>query len=89
MGRERLKRMDKVVLEGRWVWSPKEGWLHYMVNDHYVYGVRSSTKFGVVDGPSAYWAYHMADTLAQQLDPLGRITIKHPTELPVFSEVVE
>lgn len=78
--------MDKIVLEGRWIWDDEDDSWYYLVNDHYICRFCDIVTVSADDRNAVY---SMADTLVQQLDPLGRITIKHPAELPVFSEVAE
>lgn len=94
--------MDKIVLEGRWIMSG--GDYRYYVGDEEIGIVYySDSNLWVVYHPimigqigssptfkvCADRLYEVSDRLVGKLDPLGRITIKHPAELPVFSEVEE
>jgi hypothetical protein len=93
--------MDKIVLEGRWVIVkyPSTVEYSYFVNDAEVFVFNDIlTKVLSFKGELRHhddieaaesYAYEFADTYVMQMDPLGRITIKHPAELPVFSEVAE
>ncbi len=80
--------MDKLVLEGRWEWDTETSVWDYYVGDRWVYFIDPESTSKLLEHEVA-GVQKSADNLVNQLDPLGRITIKHPTELPVFREVTE
>jgi hypothetical protein len=94
-------KLEELELEGKWV-NKSDGYYYYVGeeevgwifkdcdNGHWVEFASSphlDHNFSHQFQPLAESLYGKIDKLVSKLDhPLGRITIKHPTELPVFDE---